>query len=85
MRIALKVRKKGILILPKALRESCGITEGDEVIAEAKEDMIVIKPLKPKIVEVNPKLVEELLSEEFRLEAEKYEKILKDGKISSRH
>ena len=77
-RFVLKVRKKGVLILPKALRKTIGINEG-EVLAEAKEDMIIIKPLKPKVVKIDQRVVEELLSEEKRLEEEKFREIF--GKI----
>ena len=79
-RFVLKVRKKGVLILPKALRKTIGINEG-EVLAEAKEDMIIIKPLKPKVVKIDQRVVEELLSEEKRLEEEKFREIF--GKIRS--
>jgi len=32
MKAVLRVRKKGIIILPKRIREALGIDEGDEVI-----------------------------------------------------
>ena len=48
--IKLKVGKKGYIILPKAIREAVGIDEGDEVIVEIK-DGIVIKPAKRKVDE----------------------------------
>ncbi|MEM2799367.1 MAG: AbrB/MazE/SpoVT family DNA-binding domain-containing protein [Candidatus Bathyarchaeia archaeon] len=35
VKVILKIRKKGILILPKSLREAAGINEG-EVVAEAR-------------------------------------------------
>lgn len=74
----LKVRKKGVLILPKALRKATGIDEG-EVVAEAEENTIIIKPLKPRVVKIDQCIVEELLNEERRLEEEKFREIL--GKI----
>jgi antitoxin MazE len=77
-RFVLKVRKKGVLILPKALRKATGIDEG-EVVAEAEENTIIIKPLKPRVVKIDRCIVEELLSEERRLEEEKFREIL--GKI----
>ena len=40
-------------------------------------DSIVLRPLRPKVVDANPKLVEDLLNEEYRLESVKYEGILK--------
>jgi bifunctional DNA-binding transcriptional regulator/antitoxin component of YhaV-PrlF toxin-antitoxin module len=53
MRFVLKIRRKEVLILPKKLREAVGLKEGD---------------LKPKVVDVDPNLVEELLGEESRFE-----------------
>jgi len=77
LRIVTKVRKKGVLILPKRVREAAGIREGDEVLIEVGEGLLVIRPLRPKIVDVDPSLLEELLREEYRLEARKHEEILK--------
>ena len=68
MRSVLRVRKKGVIILPKRLREMAGIREGDEVIAEVGEGLIVLRPLKPKVVDVDPEIIEELLREEHALE-----------------
>ena len=76
MRAVLKVRKKGVLILPKRIREAVGIREGDEVLVEADEGLLVIRPLRPKVVDVDPGLVEELLREEYRLEAGEHEEVL---------
>ena len=78
MKVVLKMRKKGILIIPKKLREISGIQEGDEVLVEAREGIIKITPLKPKIVDIDSKLVEEILREELRLEEKKYESIFKE-------
>jgi len=73
VRVILKVRKKGILILPKRLREVTGIEEGDDVIVEAEEGRLIIKVLRPKVVDVDPDLVERFLREEYELEKRKYE------------
>jgi len=43
-----KIGRKGYIIIPKAIREAVGIDEGDEVIIEIRNG-IVIKPLKKKI------------------------------------
>ena len=67
MAIVLKVRK-GILILPKEVREKAGIEEDGEVIVEVRNNSIVIKPLKPKVVRVDPEIIKELLREEYVLE-----------------
>ena len=82
-RVLLKVGKKGVVIIPKKLREVLGIKEGDELIAEASGGALVMRPFKPKIVEIDPSLVEEVLSEEGRLEREKVESLVK--KVLPRH
>ncbi|MBS7611241.1 AbrB/MazE/SpoVT family DNA-binding domain-containing protein [Candidatus Bathyarchaeota archaeon] len=76
VRVVLKVRNKGVLILPKSLREVAGIGEG-EVAVEAREGEIVIRPLKPRIVDIDHRIVEEILGEESRLEEEKFKRILR--------
>ncbi len=45
MLLKLKVGRKGYIILPKAIREAVGIDEGDEVIVEIR-DGIVLKPVR---------------------------------------
>lgn len=45
MVLKLKVGRKGYIILPKSIREAVGIEEGDEVLVEVK-DAIIIKPLR---------------------------------------
>jgi AbrB family looped-hinge helix DNA binding protein len=71
LRVILKVRRKGVIVLPKALREEAGIEEESEVIAEAGSGAVVLKPLKLREVDVDPKLVEEILREEGEAEARK--------------
>ncbi len=46
MTLKLKVGKKGYIIIPKALRRVYGIKEGDHVIAEARNDGILLKPAR---------------------------------------
>ncbi|MCS7364465.1 MAG: AbrB/MazE/SpoVT family DNA-binding domain-containing protein [archaeon GB-1867-035] len=79
MRFVLKVRRKGVLILPKRVREIAGINEGDEVIVEAERNMLIIRVLKPKVVDVDPSVVENLLREEYELERRKYGRLLHSG------
>jgi len=43
--LRLKVGRKGYIILPKAVREAVGIEEGDEVIVEIR-DGILLKPVR---------------------------------------
>jgi AbrB family looped-hinge helix DNA binding protein len=75
MRFLLKIRRKGILILPKKLREAVGFEEGDEVIAEVVGDSLVLRALKPKVVDVDPKFVEELLEGEDKFEEHRYKRV----------
>jgi AbrB family looped-hinge helix DNA binding protein len=49
--ITLKVREKGVLILPKELRQKAGIKEGSMVTASAFEDGIVLSPKEINVVE----------------------------------
>ena len=46
--LKLRVGRKGYIILPKAIREAIGIDEGDEVIVEIR-DGIVLKPAKKRV------------------------------------
>ncbi len=71
MRTILKVHKKGILILPKRLRDEVDIKEGDEVSVEVRGGSLIITPFKPKVVDIDLNFVESLLREEVRLEGRK--------------
>ena len=68
VRAILRIGKKGVLILPKKLRENLKVAEGDELLAEVSEGVLILRPFKPKIVDVDPSLVEKILSEEGELE-----------------
>ena len=48
MTLRLKVGRKGYIILPKAIREAVGIDEGDEVIVEVR-DGIILRPAKRRV------------------------------------
>ena len=52
------------MTLPKSLREAAGI--GD--VAEAREGEIFLKPFRPREVDIDPKIVEQILREESGLE-----------------
>jgi len=78
MRTVLKVGKKGVIVLPKAFRERVGIEEGGEVLAEVVGDAIVLRPLKPRIVNVDPGIVEAILAEERREWEEKLKRIVEE-------
>ena len=47
MTLKLKVGKKGYILLPKSIRESVGIEEGDTVTVEVS-DGITLKPTKTR-------------------------------------
>jgi bifunctional DNA-binding transcriptional regulator/antitoxin component of YhaV-PrlF toxin-antitoxin module len=83
MRVILRIRKKGVLILPKRLREAVGFEEGDDVVAEVAGDGLVLRVLKPKVVDVDPKFVEELLKEEDRFEEQRFRRMLQSEKNSA--
>ncbi|MEB3786542.1 MAG: AbrB/MazE/SpoVT family DNA-binding domain-containing protein [Desulfurococcales archaeon] len=50
MPLKLRIGRKGYIILPKAIREAVGIDEGDEVIVEIG-DGIILKPAKRRVNE----------------------------------
>jgi len=77
MKAVLKVRKKGVIILPKKLREQLHLEEGSQLIAEAVEGKIILRPLKPVIVDVDPDLVNEILTRERGKEEKRYMKMIK--------
>ncbi len=81
----MKVRRKGVIILPKRLRDALGVSEGDEVIAEVVEDKLILRALKPKVVDVDPEIVEEILREDYELEKSRYVRMVVGEKAGSRH
>jgi len=83
VRVVLKVRRKGVLILPKRLREAVGLKEGDDVTAEVAGNSLVLRALKPKVVEVDPNLVEELLEEESQFEERRYRRLFQNEENST--
>ena len=83
MRVVLKVRRKGVLILPKKLREEVSIREGDDVIVEVEGDKLVLRVLRPRVVDIDLNLVEKLLREEYELEKGKSGELLHGGEIRS--
>jgi len=72
----LKVRKKGVVILPKELRTKTGIEEDSEVVAEIRGNEVLLRPLKPVIVRVDWASVEKILHEGNKVEEEKLREIL---------
>lgn len=50
MATTLKVRDKGVLIIPKELRQKAGIEEGSMVTATAFDDGIILSPKETDVV-----------------------------------
>jgi len=44
-REVIKVHRKGIIVLPKSVREALGIEEGSLLVLEVEDNRILIKPL----------------------------------------
>jgi len=74
----LKVRRKGVIVLPKELRLRAGIEENSIVLAEITEKGVLLRALKPITVRVDPAVIEGILSEEGRLEEEKLREIIEN-------
>ena len=71
MRARVKVYYKGIIVLPKEIRESVKIKEGDLLFVEVRGNEIVMRPIKPKRVSLRGKvqeIVKEVKEEEIALE-----------------
>ena len=60
----LRIGRRGVLRLPKQLLGEVDLKEGDEVIVEVKDNTLIIKPFKPKIVDIDMEIIEHLLREE---------------------
>ena len=74
----MKIRKKGVVILPKELKTKAGIEEDSEVIAEIKGSEVLSRPLKPVIVRVDWAIAEKILHEEDKVEEERLREIFKE-------
>jgi bifunctional DNA-binding transcriptional regulator/antitoxin component of YhaV-PrlF toxin-antitoxin module len=61
-------------IIPKALRIAADIDEGSFLIAEIREEGLILKPLT---VRINPDVVEKILSEEKQIEEGKFLEIVR--------
>jgi len=44
MRYAAKITSKGQITIPKAVRETMGLEEGDYVVFEPEDDRIILRP-----------------------------------------
>ena len=71
MKTVLKVYNKGIIVLPKWVREKIGISEGDSLIIEVRDSSVILTPLVPKRVKLGgkvSKMVREVKKEEIEFE-----------------
>ena len=55
MKKIVKLRKKGVVILPKRIREEVGLKEGDALIVTVKGNEIILRKLEPLKVRIDPK------------------------------
>jgi len=72
-----KVGKRGTIIIPADLRRRFGLTEGVEVIAEAREDGILIRPLSESVESYTPERRAEFLLSNA-VDAEDYARALEE-------
>ena len=79
--VQLRLRKKGVIILPREIREKLNVKENDILVAEVKDNELILRPLKPETVEVDPKLVDEIIREEKDAEERKEIEILNNPKF----
>lgn len=73
----LRVGRKGVVVLPKELRERMGVKEGDLLVLEEREGVFSVRAVRPLVVKVDLERVDELLGEERVLEESKFERMLK--------
>jgi len=76
-----RVLKKGVVVIPKVLREEVGIKEGDLVVVKRVENGIVMEPLERRLtlVTVDSGLVDRILrevdEEEKKLEMKRLKRV----------
>lgn len=79
----MKVHRKGVIVLPKRLREAMRVGEGDYVVAEVVGEELVLRALKPMVVDVDPEVVEKILREEYDLEKARFSRMVSSGETRS--
>ncbi len=79
----MNVRKKDVIVLPKNLREAAGIDGEDEVMIDVASDKILLRALKPRVVDVDSRIVDELLRKEDSLETKRYREMIYSEKVGS--
>ena len=66
-----KVGRKGVIVLPKAVRETLGLREGSLILLELEGGEITLRPLTPRRVSLGgrvSRIVREAKLEELQLE-----------------
>lgn len=77
-----KILKKGIIVIPKNVRDEVGLNEGDPVIVKSEKDKIIIERLENNIITVNidqktlEKILESIKKEEKILEDNRFKRVL---------
>ncbi len=79
----MNVRKKDVIVLPKNLREATGIDGEDEVMIDVASDKILLRALKPRVVDVDSRIVFELLRKEDSLETKRYREMIYSENVGS--
>ncbi len=79
----MNVRKKDVIVLPKNLREATGIDGEDEVMIDVASDKILLRALKPRVVDVDSRIVDELLRKEDSLETKRYREMIYSENVGS--
>jgi AbrB family looped-hinge helix DNA binding protein len=51
-RVATKVGRRGVVVIPSALRKKYGFKEGSLVVAEAREEGVLLRPMVALPIEV---------------------------------
>ncbi|PUA32512.1 MAG: AbrB family transcriptional regulator [Zestosphaera tikiterensis] len=78
MKTVLKVGRKGIVVLPKAFREKVCIEEGGKVVLEIVGNSLVLKPLKPLVVDIDPEVLRKVILEEKREWEERIDRVARE-------
>jgi len=79
--LKLRVGRKGYIILPKAIQEAVGIREGDEVIVEVK-DAIIIRPARRANIQELRKALREHASKLARIKGRREPELGELAKVS---
>ena len=64
-----RVGRKGVVVIPKKLREAVGLEEGSYVIMELREGVILLRPFTVRRVKLGGR-VSEIVAEHMRGELE---------------